>query len=382
MPSPKSPSARLLRRRALGPLALAALAPRLTAAQAVGDIVIGQSAPLAGPLGQMFRSVQAGQQLALDEAAAQGGIDGRALKLVALDDGFDPRRTADNVRALVEEQGAIGIFGLVGTEQTAAALGWLSPKRVPLIASYTGSPSLRGEKFPLHFTTQASYIDELRTTVRHLVTVQQTQVGVIYSDDAFGNGMLPVLQQALPAAGATLVGSHSMEPAGGNVAQAAKALAADEPNAVIILAAGPVVVPCVKALRAATAAPLYTISLAVAASTVRALGDEARGLSISRVTPYPWNPRTPLAKRYNALMQAAGKPVDYDHFIGYINARVLLEGLRAAGRDFTPAGLARGMQRLGRLDLGGYVLAFSPTQSNGSRFVDIVMLTRDGKYVR
>ncbi|MDO5692583.1 MAG: ABC transporter substrate-binding protein [Pseudomonadota bacterium] len=366
----------------MGALTLATLAPRWAWAQAGGDIVIGQSCPTSGPMGSMFSGVIAGQQLALDESASQGGVDGRRVKIVTLDDGFDPQRTAANVRTLAEEQGAIGIFGVVGTAQAAGALAYLTPKRVPLIASYNGTPSLRGEKFPNHFTTQASYVDEILTTVRHQVTVKQTNVGVIYADDAFGKGLFPAVQQAIARAGATLVGSEILEPSGANAAEAAKSVAGKSPNAIILLATGPAVVHCVKALRAASGAPVYTMSLSVAADTIRALGADGRGLMISRVTPYPWNPRTPLARRFNALMEKAKKPVDYDHFIGYINTRILLEGLKAANKEYTPQGLMRGMERLGRLDLNGFVLEFGPNKRDGTNFVDIVMLSATGRYVR
>lgn len=119
-----------------------------------------------------------------------------------------------------------------------------------------------------------------------------------------------------------------------------------------------------------------------ASGDLKALGEDARGLAVSRATPYPWRATTPLARDFGRLMQQAGKTVDYDHFAGYINARVLLEGLKAAARDASPQAVTRGMQSLGALDLGGYVLHFAPGKHHGSDFVEITVVGPGGKFLR
>lgn len=149
-----------------------------------------------------------------------------------------------------------------------------------------------------------------------------------------------------------------------------------------MIVAGPAVVAYVKANRTHLGVPVYTFSLSVGSSILKALGDDARGLAVSRATPYPWRATTPLARDFNQLMEKAGKPVDYDHFAGYINGRVLIEGLRGAGRNPTPESLAQSMEKLSKLDLGGYTLAYSPQNRHGSNFVEITVVGPNGNFMR
>ena len=88
-----------------------------------------------------------------------------------------------------------------------------------------------------------------------------------------------------------------------------------------------------------------------------------------------------LARNFRLLIDKAGKPVDYDHFAGYINARVLIEGLRGAGRKPTPETLTQAMEKLDTLDLGGYTLAYSPQNHHGSSFVEITVVGPNGDFM-
>lgn len=175
--------------------------------------------------------------------------------------------------------------------------------------------------------------------------------------------------------------SRALEPTGADAVAVAQSLTAVRPQAVIMVVAGPAVVSYVKANRAALGVPVYTFSLSVGSSVLQALGDDARGLAVSRSTPYPWRATTPLARNFKLLMDKAGKPVDYDHFAGYINARVLIEGLRGAGRKPTPETLTQAMEKLDTLDLGGYTLAYSPQNHHGSSFVEITVVGPNGDFM-
>lgn len=365
---------------------LAAMASSLLAASAhaqkKAELLIGQSAPLSGAMAPTMTGVLAGQQMAFDEANRRGGIAGRPVRLVILDDAFEPARTLENARSLVEEQGVVALFGTVGTSQTAAVLPYVAERRVPLISAYSGSPALRVQPNPYFFTTQASYADELVKMVRNLRTVQASRIAVVYQNNEFGKLLLPLAEKVVAAEGATMVASAPLHVAGADAAAVAQSLVASRPQAVILIVAGPAVVAYVRANRAALGVPVYTFSLSVGSAILKALGDDARGLAVSRATPYPWRATTPLARDYNQLMERAGKPVDYDHFAGYINGRILMEGLRNAGRNPTPESLALGMEKLARLDLGGYTLSYGPQNHHGSNFVEITVVGPNGNFMR
>ena len=369
------------RRAVLTTLAAAVSAPSLVLAQKT-DLIIGQSAPTSGVMAASMQGALEGQQMAFDELNKKGGINGRTLKLVILDDGFDPNRTLENARTLVEQQGAIALFGLVGTAQTAIVLPYLVEKKVPLISAYTGSPALRIKPNRYFFTTQASYIDELVKMTRNLVATQNTRIAVVYQDNEFGKLLQPLAEKIITAEGGIAIGSRPLAVTGADALAVAQSLSSLQPQGVIMLVAGPAVVAYVRANRAALGVPIYALSLSLNSALLNALGEDARGLAISRATPYPWNGITPLPKAFAQQMQRIGKPIDYDHYLGYINGRVLIEGLRKAGNNLTPEGLTQGMEKLSQLDLGGFRLNYSPQNHHGSNFVEITIVGPGGKFIR
>lgn len=374
---------RVTRRATLVALAATGL-PAFTAAAETqrNELLVGQSAPLSGMMAPTMLGVLAGQQLALDEANRRGGVHGRRVRLVTLDDAFDPAKALENARTLVEQQGAVALFGFVGTSQTAAVLPYVAEKQVPLIAAYSGSPALRARPNPYFFTTQASYVDELVRMVRNLKSVTATNIAVVYQDNDFGRGLLPLAEKVIREEGSQLAIARALEPSGRDALAAAQAVSAARPQAVVMIVAGPAVVAYVKANRAVAGVPIYTFSLSVGSAILKALGDDARGLAVSRATPYPWRATTPLARDFTAVMQKADRPIDYDHYLGYINGRILLEGLKAAGRNPTPAAVAAGMEKLAKLDLGGYTLNYSPANHHGSSFVEITVVGPNGNFIR
>lgn len=370
-----------LRRRTL---CAVLMAPALGVASPTtkAEIAVGQSAPLSGAMAPFMKSVLAGQKAAFDDANEAGGIGGRKVRLVIRDDGFDPKRTAANLHALAEEDQVVAFMGTVGTAQTAAVLPLLAELKIPLIGAYTGSPALRTIDNRYFFTTQASYLDELVKMVRNLVTLQSTRIAVVYQDNEFGRGMLPLAEKVIAAEGATVVAKSSLASTGANAENLAKELARLAPSAVILIAAGPPVVDYVRANKAHVGVPIYTFSLAAGATVLGALGDTARGLAVARVTPFPWQATSPLIRQYTAAMARHKLPLDYDTLNGYVNARAMLECIRRAGASVSPKAVLNVLESNGKFDLGGFELAFSAQQRHGSHFVELTVIGSKGNTLK
>lgn len=267
------------RRRALQSTAAAAGAltwlPAL--AEDVKEIRIGQSCHLSGPLAPTMQAPLKGQQLAFDEVNKNGGIGGRPVRLIMIDDAFDPRKAVENTVKLIDEHRCVALFGYASTANVAAALPILADKKVPLVGAYGGSPSLRARQHPYFFTTLASYRDEVVQMIRNLVATQKTQLGVIYQNHAFGQLMLPVVESVAKELGATIVGKQPLEVNGSDADASAQALAGSKPQAVLLMAFGPSTVPIIKALRNHVGAPVYAISIANAKSLWRPSATTAAG---------------------------------------------------------------------------------------------------------
>lgn len=299
---------------------------------------------------------------------------------MSLDDGFDPRRTLENAKQLSEKDGVLALLGVSGTSQVMTLLPYLAQAKLPLIGVYTGSPAIRAQQHPYLFTTRASYADELVKIVRNLVAVQSSRIGVAFENNDFGKLLLPLVEKTIAAEGASLAGTHALAAAGEDANEAAKALAAQRPQAVLLIAAGPPVVAYVRAHRAHLGVPVYTLSLGAGTAMLKALGEDARGLAVARTGPSPSKPTIQLTRDFQASMKHHDKPVDYDRYTGYMDARVLIEGLRAAGPGVTRASLVQGMESLGNLDLGGYAYQFSPQNHHGSNYVDIAVVGSGGVF--
>ena len=346
------------------------------------DIVIGQSAHLSGPLSGTLKAVLRGQELALDEFNRRGGVGGRRVKLVTLDDAYDPKRCVDNVNTLIERDKAVALFGLASTANVGAVLPILAEKKVPLVGVYTGAPALRAKQHPYFFTAMASYRDEVVQMVKNLATVGRTKLAVAYHDSPFGQLMLPVVEEVCREQGSALVAKAALDIPGQQSAAVVQALAQGAPQAVLFIAFGPALVPFVKAARVQVGVPVYALSIANSKALIDALGDEARGLAFTQTVPYAMRATSTLTRDYAAAMERAKLPADFDHFFGYLNLRVLLELLRRAGKGVNSQGLVGTIEGLGKVDLGGYTVNFGPQNHHGSAFVDLLIVGPGGRFIR
>ena len=128
--------------------------------------------------------------------------------------------------------------------------------------------------------------------------------------------------------------------------------------------------------------PVYALSLAGTAAMLNLLGDSARGVAVTQVVPYPMRQTTPLTRQFGAAMTKARLAPTYDRMWGYLNASILVEVLRRAGPNPTPASIVSTMERMGTVDIGGYRLNFDSDNHHGSNFVEITMVGTGGQYVR
>lgn len=347
-----------------------------------GPIVIGQSCMLTGPLAPVMKGLLEGQQLALDEFNARGGVGGRPVKLVVLDDAYDVKKSVENLHTLVDRDKVTALFGFSSTANVAAALPLVVEKQVPLIGVYTGAPTLRVKHNPWFFTHTASYRDEVVQMVRNLKTVARDQIGLVYMNNPFGQLMLPIVEEVVKEQGATLVARAPLEANGSNADAAAQTLASGKPKAVIYMAFGPSLVNFVRSARAFLGVPVYAVSVANNKAALDALGDDARGLAMTTLIPNPHRPSTGMSRDFAKASERARKPVDHDHFWGYRNLRVLLEQLKRAGRGVTPQSLVATIEQMNKVDLNGYSLSYGPHNHHGSTFVDIMIAGPGGRFIR
>jgi branched-chain amino acid transport system substrate-binding protein len=350
--------------------------------QAGTDLVLGQSAPLSGPFASLGQDYRNGALLAFDEANQGGGVHGRKIRLVTVDDAYQVDKAVANAHALIEEHEVLCFFNHMFTNTVLATLPIASKAAIPFFGPYTGHPDLYRNDRPLLFVTRASFASELDKILTYIATVGYRRVALVHYDNPIGLELMQDVKAGLVTRNVSLVTSAGM-PVGGKAEAAAHAIARSEPDAVILGVSGGDAVGFIKAQAAAGKRPVYFARSLVGSKQLHAeLGPLAAGVVISQLVPSPFKANAPVARDYRRLL-ARRDPRAQPSFVeleGFINARLMLIALHKAGPGVTRQSLASALSTLGRVDLGGYVVEFDEHDHVGSRFVELTMLRQDGSF--
>ncbi|WP_068167445.1 ABC transporter substrate-binding protein [Hydrogenophaga taeniospiralis] len=353
--------------------------------QGVSDtaIVLGQSGPFTGPSAQLGLQFNIGAQLYLDQVNAQGGVHGRRIEIQRLDDGYEPERCVANTKQFIAD-GVFALFGYVGTPTSLAALPLATAAKLPFFAPFTGAQALREpfNRYVIH--VRASYFEETAAIVRQVTSVGIKKVAVFYQNDAYGQAGLEGVQRALKALdlAPTVVGT--VERNSTDVAQALKAILAAKPEAIVQIGAYKACATFIRLARQqGYGGNFYNVSFVGTQALLDELGSVAKGVSVSQVMPFPYSPATPLSGEYlAALKDKRGLSPNYTGMEGFVAAKVLVEALKRAGRGVTREGFIDAIDGLKNVNLGGFPIDFGPQKHTGSHFVELTLLTEDGRVRR
>lgn len=349
-----------------------------------GEIRVGTSLALTGPIKNLGESMRDGMKLYIDNVNREGGVNGRKIKLIVLDDNYDVEKAKANVKKLIEEEQVFSLLGNMGTPTVLATLPIADAARVPFFAPLTGSDQVRATKSPMLYTINAAYSDEIGKILSHLKLLDIDKIGLIYQNNAFGKSGLQAATDAAKNNKQNLIAIAPVEGNSSNVAEAIAKVAAQNPTAVVIATAGKVTVDLVRAYQATgQRAQLYMWSVADVQALHGALGPAVRGIVVSQTLPPPWLATIPVINDYKRATKAVNfDKVDYTHLLGYISAKAFVEAARRTGRELTRERFASTIASAGAMDLGGYRVKFSRDQQNGSAYVELTMLDKNGKFVR
>lgn len=351
-------------------------------------VTIGMSAPLSGPNGAYGLDMRQTIQAYFEQLNKAGGINGRKLELVALDDGYETERTVANTKTLLQDNKAFALLAYYGSSPTTEALNSvIGPAKVPLVGTISGASSLRepisaNPNSRYMFNVRASYGDETETIVEQLVSLGIKRIAVLYQNDGFGKSGLDGVAAALRKHSLEPVAAGSVERNSLDVAKAVESISKATPQAVVMVTLYKPTAAFVKTMKKIGQNPMFmTLSPVGTEQLVQELGPEARGIGISQVMPYPWNDVTPVVRDYQKLI---AKPGSYSYYgmEGYLMARTLVEGLKRAGREVSREKLVAALESMNNVDFGGYRVNYSTTARQGSRFVELTVVGPGGKILK
>ncbi len=375
-----------------GPLALLLGLNLCTAAVAdpgldTDRILFGQSAAFSGPASALGDDMRVGIEAAFYEANQNGGVHGRRLELISLDDGYEPEAAIENMRTLINEHQVFALIGSVGTPTARSSVPVAAAAGVPYIAPFTGAPFLRDGQWQNVINLRASYYQETEAMMAFLEARGLTRVAVAYQDDSFGRAGFRGAQLAMERRGlnpaATAVYPRN------TIAVKTTLLDVIEgnPEAVIIVGAPAPVAAFVNwASKLKLDLVFMTTSFAGGNALIGSLSAESldsAGLLMTQVVPPLIGNSMPIVEQYRQALKATspGAEPGFVSLEGYLAGRMAVVAMEQCGPDPQREQVLPMLRNAGQIDLGGFALEFGADDFQGSDAVYLTTVSPGGEYL-
>jgi len=360
------------------------------------EIVFGIAAPFSGPAKELGRGMKTGIDLAFAATNEAGGVNGRKLRLVALDDGYEPERTRSVMKELAESRSVFGFIGNVGTPTAEVAVPFTLEKKMLFFGPFTGAGLLRRDPPDRYvFNYRASYAEETAATVKYLVKVRRIpvdEIAVFAQQDGYGdagfNGVAKMLRKYNRNPERTLRIGYKRNTIDVNEAVKTLLRSRHPVRAVVMVATYKAAAKFIEKVKAERPDIIFSNvsfvgSQALADELMTYGGRVAEGVMVTQVVPLPHSKAT-AALRYQELLPkySLGERPDFVSLEGYLAASLLIEGLKRAGRNFTTETLVDALEDLRAIDLGvGATMGFGMSEHQASHKVWGTVLDANGNFL-
>ncbi|HSV34244.1 MAG TPA: ABC transporter substrate-binding protein [Ramlibacter sp.] len=368
---------------ALAATLLLSLAAHAEPGVTADKLVLGMSTPLTGPLAHYGAELRRGVKLGLDQVNSAGGIAGRRIELLVQDDAGLPERALANTRELLAAS-VLAMTGYHGAASIEAVLPLLEEAGAPLIGAASSAELLREPMRKGVFNLRAGAREETAAMVLQLDTVGLSEIAAIAQDDALGRAGLEGIQLELNRLALRLASLARLSAAANTaaVAQAVQTVCKQRPQALVLALDASNALSVIRQARRIGCVPQFYVMSEAGAQLLAgaAATGELSGVIVSQVVPHPGTASVPVVADYQRLLAGAAPP-SYPGLEGFLYARVITEALRRCGREPSRRCLVASLEGKA-LDAGGYRVQFAPGDRRGSRFVEMTIVTPDGRFRR
>ncbi|MEO5693891.1 MAG: ABC transporter substrate-binding protein [Usitatibacter sp.] len=346
---------------------------------AAEKIVIGQSAPLTGSNAEIGKDIRDGARAYFKKVNDAGGLHGRIIELISLDDKNDRKIAGANAVKLVNESGVVALFGFASATLSLDAMPVVKEKKVPFFAPFTGADAIHRQN-PYVFVMRASYADEVVKILDFWKSMGVERVTVMHYDDEIGRQNFATVERIMKAAGKQPV-SVKFERNGEVTKQQVDAIIKSDPQVIVGTTLYGTTARVLKALKAVGRSySMTSLSFVGPSQLAKVAGTDASGVSVAGVVPPPPKNVVPVVKECGDAMRKAGLPeVNYTNLEACIAAKVLVEAMRKSP-NVTRESIYRGLEALGSYDAGGYTVSFGPNDRHGSSFVELAVIGKNGQF--
>ncbi|SFB94889.1 ABC-type branched-chain amino acid transport system, substrate-binding protein [Polaromonas sp. OV174] len=362
---------------------LAGLLLSVASSTASADIVLGHSGDLSGNTAALTTDYVRGMNAYFDDLNKRGGIRGEKIKLISLDDGFNPDKTAENTKALIEKHEAVALVGFRGTANMLKIVPIVQAAGIAQIGNTSGAKSLRDPYVPNLFHVRASTTDEVEAAVNHAWTIGINKIAALYQDDAFGKEGLEALNASLQKRGAKPVAVAPVPRGTVDVSKAIDVIAAAQPQAVLLIGQAKPNAAFIKGLRLKGVSPQFFV-LSVSSGLYAELKEPSAGVIAVQVVPYPFTELgNAVVREYQTVISASGdKKFSYNSMEGFLNAKLVARAMQKISGPVSRAKIISTLESFTNEDLGGFALTYGKHSNLGSRFVNLTMIRADGSFAR
>ncbi len=344
------------------------------------SIKIGSCNALSGPASFLGLQMVIGAKAYFSMINAQGGVNGRKLELETKDDGYEADRAGPCWDSLVKEDVFAAAF-FVGTPTGVKYMPLSEASHTPLVGLFTGAQALIEPVHRTIFNIRASYFDEAREQMDGLWDqLGVRKIAVLYQNDPFGNAVLEGVKRGLERHHATPVALGTFERNTLAVEQGIKDVRAGNPEAVVLVGPYAPVNAILKQAHAAGWHPRFlTVSFVGTEGLLRIGAEDAEGLIITQVVPPYDRTDLPTVKLYREALEKymGGTPPSFVSLEGFVDAMVLVDALRNAGREPTRDKLISALENIHGKDIGlgpNLLLNFSATNHKGLNAVYVTVI--------
>lgn len=341
------------------------------------SIVLGQSVALTGPGSSLALPFHQGAKLYFDRLNTAGGIGGRKIELVTLDDRGSAQMAQTNTRTLLD-QGVLSLFGYYGSPQVTAIYPMIKDGEILMFAPMAAADEFRGAMYGNVYSIRPGYAEEAAAIARHAETLGAKRLAILHGTDSESMAALDSANRTMSSLGANVVSTAGV--GSGSVANSVDKVLAAKPESVLVIGDANGAAGSVRDLRAkAFRGPIYGFSNTGESLLAEELGKAGAGVVVVRVVPKSDTHKLAVVRELMADAQAAnlGKPNVY-MLEGYLAARVYAEALRRIGRDPSRARLKKAMDSLDDVSLGGFRVHFTEERV-ASKLVELSLIDSQGK---
>lgn len=347
------------------------------------DMLLGHSGDLSGSTAALTTDYVRGMNAYFDDLNKKGGIRGEKIKLISMDDGFNPDKTRENTKKLIDKDNVVALVGYRGTANLLKIIPTVQAAGIAEIGNTAGAKSLREPHVPGIFHVRASTTDEIEAAVNHAWTIGINRIAAVYQDDAFGKEGLEAFVAALKKRGATPAAVAPVPRGTADVAKAIDVIAVANPQAVMLIGQAKPAAAFIKGIRAKGVSPQFFV-LSVASGLHAELKEPSAGVIVSQVVPYPFTELgNPVVREYQTIIsQSADRKFTYNSMEGFLNAKLVARAIQKTSGPVTRAKIIAALESMSNEDLGGFMIRYSKQSNLGSHYVNLTMIRADGTFAR